>query len=293
MEGYQTIDILINGVLALIMFGLGLSLTFQDFVLVLVRPKAIITGLSTQIFIIPLIAFGISLVSGLSPAHQVGIVLVSTCASGASSNLITHMVRGDVALAISMTTLNSIITLITLPFVVSMALILFMGEATRITLPIAATMLQIFLVAIVPASAGILVRRISMRFATAMERPLKFILPLILFTVFGFLVFLDKDQGGSGITVKETFRLFPFMLLLNVLAMVAGYYIAKLMRLNFQTQYTIAIEVGLHNTVLALLVAGTILKSPEMEQPALVYGMFTFLSAVLFVVAFKGRKTFE
>jgi BASS family bile acid:Na+ symporter len=203
------------------------------------------------------------------------------------------MVRGDVALAISMTTMNSIITLITLPFVVSMALILFMGETTRITLPIAATMLQIFVVAIVPASAGILVRRISMRFATAMERPLKFIMPLILFTVFGFLVFLDKDQGGSGITVKETFRLFPFMLLLNALAMVAGFYIAKVMRLNFQTQYTIAIEVGLHNTVLALLVAGTILKSPEMEQPALVYGMFTFLSAVLFVVVFKGRKTFE
>jgi BASS family bile acid:Na+ symporter len=293
MEGYQTIDILINGVLALIMFGLGLSLTIQDFVRVLILPKAIITGLATQIFIIPLIAFVIALLSGLSPEHQVGIVLVSTCASGASSNLITHMVRGDVALAISMTTLNSIITLITLPFVVSMALILFMGETTRITLPIAATMLQIFVVAIVPASAGILVRRISMRFATAMERPLKFIMPLILFTVFGFLVFLDKDQGGSGITVKETFRLFPFMLLLNALAMVAGFYIAKVMRLNFQTQYTIAIEVGLHNTVLALLVAGTILKSPEMEQPALVYGMFTFLSAVLFVVVFKGRKTFE
>lgn len=293
MEGYQTIDILINGVLALIMFGLGLSLTIQDFVRVLILPKAIITGLATQIFIIPLIAFGIALLSGLSPEHQVGIVLVSTCASGASSNLITHMVRGDVALAISMTTLNSIITLLTLPFVVSMALILFMGESTRITLPIAATMLQIFVVAIIPASAGILVRRINMRFATAMERPLKFILPLILFTVFGFLVFLDKDQGGSGITVKETFRLFPFMLLLNALAMVAGFYIAKVMRLNFQTQYTIAIEVGLHNTVLALLVAGTILKSPEMEQPALVYGMFTFLSAVLFVVVFKGRKTFE
>src|SRR5512133_2785549 len=112
MEGLHVIDILINIVLAIIMFGLGLSLTIHDFKEVLVHPKAIITGLSTQIFIIPLIAFVISLISGLSPEHQVGIVLVSTCASGASSNLITHMVRGDVALAISMTTLNSIITLL-------------------------------------------------------------------------------------------------------------------------------------------------------------------------------------
>jgi bile acid:Na+ symporter, BASS family len=292
MADYHYIDILVNAVLAVIMFGLGLSLTLRDFAVILIRPKAIITGLSTQIFIIPLIAFGIALFSGLSPEMRVGLVLVSTCASGAASNLVTHLVRGDVALAVSITTLNSIITLVTLPLIVTFALFIFMGETTRINLPIAETMLQIFLVAILPASLGVLARRISKRFATVTERPLKFILPAILFAVFGLKVFGAEDDGGSGITVAETLHIFPYVLLLNVLAMVAGYYISKMMRLSWQAQYTIAIEVGLHNTVLALLVAGTILQSHEMEQPALVYGMFTFLSAFLFVLAVKGRKVF-
>jgi BASS family bile acid:Na+ symporter len=220
-------------------------------------------------------------------------VLVSTCASGASSNLITHLVKGDVALAISMTTLNSFITLVTLPLVVNLALIVFLGEATKISLPVGDTMLQIFIVAILPAAAGVFVRRLSVSFANAVERPLKFILPALLFIVFGMKIFLDKESGGSGITAAQTLDIFPYVLMLNVLAMVAGYFIAKAVRLSFPVQYTIAIEVGLHNTVLALLVAGTILKSHEMEQPALVYGMFTFVSAILFVLAVKGKKTFE
>jgi BASS family bile acid:Na+ symporter len=293
MAGYHYIDILVNAVLALIMFGLGLSLTFQDFKHILIRPKAIITGLSVQLFLVPLIAYGIAVVSGLSPEQKVGIVLVSICASGASSNLVTHMVRGDVALAISMTTLNSLITLLTVPVIVSITLVLFLEEKTHIRLPIAETMLQIFMVAILPASAGVFVRRIRVRFADSMEKPLRIILPVILFLVFGLKIFGEKSQGGSGITFSDTLTIFPYVLLLNVLAMSAGYFVSKLMRLDFQKQYTIAIEVGLHNTVLALLIAGTILKSPEMEQPALVYGMFTFLSAVLFVLVIKGKRTFK
>jgi BASS family bile acid:Na+ symporter len=101
---YHFVDILVNAVLAFIMFGLGLSFTLQDFKLVLISPKPIITGLSIQIFIIPFIAYIIAVISCLSPEQKVGIVLVSTCASGASSNLITHLVRGNVPLAISMTT---------------------------------------------------------------------------------------------------------------------------------------------------------------------------------------------
>jgi len=287
------IDILVNAVLALIMFGIGLSLTIGDFLQVLVRPRAIVTALSTQIIVLPLIAFGISFLSGMTPEQKVGLVLVSTCASGASSNLITHLVKGDVALAISMTTLNSFITLVTLPLVVNLALIVFLGEATKISLPVGDTMLQIFIVAILPAAAGVFVRRLSVSFANAVERPLKFILPALLFIVFGMKIFLDKESGGSGITAAQTLDIFPYVLMLNVLAMVAGYFIAKAVRLSFPVQYTIAIEVGLHNTVLALLVAGTILKSHEMEQPALVYGMFTFVSAILFVLAVKGKKTFE
>jgi BASS family bile acid:Na+ symporter len=293
MIDYNLADILVNVVLAIIMLGVGLSLTLNDFKQILLFPKSIITGLSIQIFLIPVIAFVIAYFSNMSAEQKVGIVLVSTCASGASSNLITHLVRGNVALAISMTSLNSIITIVTLPVIVSIALYFFLEIDTKIILPIGETIIQIFLVTILPAIIGITIRRLHTRIAIILEKPLKVILPLILFLVFAIKIFAGKNQGGSGITFSESINILPYVFLLNVLAMTVGYYIAKLVKLEYRNQYTIAIEVGLHNTALALLVAGTILKSPEMEMPALVYSMFTFFTAILFVYVVKGKQIFK
>jgi len=277
-------------VLAIIMLGVGLSLTVNDFKNILVFPKAIITGLSIQIIIIPIIAFIIASFSNISPEQKVGIVLVSTCASGASSNLITHLVKGNVALSISMTTINSFLTLVTLPFIVNIALNFYLHASTEISLPYFHTIVQIFMVTLVPASIGVIIRRLSLKFSQSMEQPLKIVLPIILFGVFAIKFLAAKKYGGSGITSHELLVLFPYMLLLNVLAMLTGYLIAKLIGLQFRNQFTIAIEVGLHNTALALLVAGTIIRSSEMEKPALVYAIFTIFSALLFVFAIKGKN---
>jgi BASS family bile acid:Na+ symporter len=293
MADYHYIDLLVNAVLSIIMFGLGLSLTLHDFKQILINPKAILTCLSVQVFVIPVIACFIAMLSGLNSEQEVGIVLISVCASGASSNLITHLVKGNVALAISMTTINSFITLLTLPFVVSISIYLFLGTESHIILPVTKTILEIFMVTIFPASLGLFIRRIRERFALGMEKPLKIILPLLLGLVFAFKIFGGKNQGGSGITFSEMLNIFPWVLLLNVLAMTIGYFISKLMKLSYRNQYTISIEVGLHNTALALLVAGSILKSAEMQKPALVYAMFTFFSAFLFVFVIKGKSIFR
>jgi len=290
MSDINLVDILINSVLAIIMLGVGLSLTLKDFKNILIFPKPLIIGLCTQIGIIPFIAFIIASFSNVSYEQKVGIVLVATCASGASSNLITHMVKGNVALAISMTTVNSFITLATLPFIVNIALNYFLQTTTVIKLPYLETILQIFMVTLVPASIGLLIRRLSLNFAQKMDKPLKIILPILLFGVFTIKFLASKKHGGSGITAHEMLVLFPSMLLLNVLAMLAGYLVAKIFKLEYKNQYTIAIEVGLHNTALALLVAGTILRSSEMEKPALVYAIFTIFSALLFVFAIKGKN---
>jgi BASS family bile acid:Na+ symporter len=290
LTGFSLVDILINSVLAIIMLGVGLSLTFNDFKNILIYPKSIITGLATQILLIPAIAFGIASIFDVSPEQKVGIVLVSTCASGASSNLITHMVKGNVALAISMTSINSFLTLVTLPFTVNIALIFFLHSNTTIELPYFETILQIFMVTIIPATLGVLIRRINVRFADVMEKPLKIILPTLLFCVFTIKFLASKEHGGTGITSHELITLFPPMLILNVLAMSAGYFVAKMTKLNFKDQFTISIEVGLHNTALALVVAGTIIRSSDMEKPALVYAMFTIFSALLFIYVIKGKK---
>lgn len=286
-EGYLWIDVLINIVLGVIMLGIGLSLTLKDFRNIFVNPVSLVAALVIQLVILPLIAAGIAAVSGFSPAMKVGVVVVSLCASGASSNLITHLFRGNVALAISMTTINSLLTLFTIPLMVNLAMNIFMGMEREVQIPVPETILQIFLVTILPATAGILFRAWKERLAKSLERPLKFILPGLLAVVFTVKIFFGESSGGTGISPQETLMILPWMLLLNILAMAAGFFGARLIRRPFADQYTISIEVGLHNTALALLISGTILRMPEMEKPAVVYAMFSFFTAIAFVAFFR------
>lgn len=284
---YSVIDILISLVLALIMMGIGLSLILTDFKKIFNQPRALILALSVQLFIIPVIAFVIAAISELNAAEKVGVVIVSLCASGASSNLLTHLFKGNVALAISMTTLNSFITLFSIPLLSNLTLYLFMGVDKEIHLPVLEAILQIFIITIIPAAIGVYFRRIHENAALNLEKPLKYILTLLLALVFTIKIFFGEKSGGTGISLTETLHIIPYMLLLNFMAMVSGLLIAKYGKLNFKDQFTISIEVGLHNTTLALLIAGTILKSPEMEKPAVVYAMFSFFTAVLFVFLVK------
>lgn len=189
-----------------------------------------------------------------------------------------------------MTSLNSFLTLVTLPFIVNLALNIFLHSETTIDLPYLETIVQIFMVTIFPATLGVIIRRINLNFAEKMEKPLKIILPILLLSVFTIKFLAPEANGGTGITKRELFTLFPPMLILNILAMTSGYFIAKMLKLDFKNQYTLAIEVGLHNTALALVVAGTIIRSSEMEMPALVYAMFTIFSALLFIYILKGNK---
>ncbi len=287
MGSYSYIDILINVVLAIIMLGIGLSLTMGDFKNIFLHPRSLFTALGIQVFIVPAIAFTIARLSPLSDEMRVGLVIVSVCASGASSNLITHLFKGNVALAISMTTINSFITLLSVPLIVNLALIVFLGKQQQIALPFWETVFQIFIVTILPASLGVLIRHNKERFAKALEKPLKFVLPLLLGTVFSIKIFLGESSGGTGISLDETLYIFGPMIALNLLAMSAGFFGGKLMHIPFSDQFTISIEVGLHNTALALLISGSILQNNNMEKPAVVYAMFSFFSAILFVLLIK------
>jgi bile acid:Na+ symporter, BASS family len=287
MGDYSYIDILINAVLAIIMLGIGLSLTMKDFRNIFIHPRSLLTALGAQLLVIPAVAFAIAAFSGLPAPMKVGMVIVSVCASGASSNLISHLLKGNVALAISMTTINSLITLVSVPLMVNLALITFLGVQKEISLPFWETVFQIFIVTVLPAFLGILIRRYRPVLALRLEKPLKFILPTLLATVFTIKVFLGESSGGTGISLNETLYLFPPLVILNVLAMTAGFLSGRIMRIPFQDQYTIPVEVGLHNTALALLISGTILQNAEMEKPAVVYAMFSFFTAILFVLAIK------
>jgi len=285
--GYNYIDVAINVVLMLIMLGIGLSLTIKDFKNIFVHPKSLALALTVQLFIVPLVAFGVGYVANVPAEAKVGIVIIALCASGASSNLITHLFEGNVALAISMTTINSFITLVSIPLYANLALNVFLGFHTEIQLPVWETILQIFMITIIPAGMGVYIRHQKETIAKSLERPLKFILPAMLGFIFTVKIFVGEASGGTGITLAETLQLLPYLLLLNFLAMALGFFVARINKLPFADQYTISIEVGLHNTALALLISGTILNITAMEKPAIVYAMFSFFTAVIFVLAVK------
>ena len=278
---------MINLVLALIMLGIGLSLTVNDFKNLFVHPKPLFLALGIQLFLVPTAAFIIASLSGLPDETKVGIVIVSLCASGASSNLVTHLFKGNVALAISMTTINSFITLVSIPVMTNLALYIFLGVAREIHLSVPITILQIFIITLIPAAIGVFIRSKTGEWAVKLEKPVKVILVLMLGFIFTVKIFFGENFGGTGITLKETLNLLPFMLLLNFTAMMLGFYIARVLKLDFKNQFTISIEVGLHNTALALLISGAILNSPDMEKPAVVYAMFSFFTAIIFVLFIK------
>lgn len=266
--------------LAIITLGMGLSISHSDFKRVFFRPRAVIIGICCQILLLPLIAFGIAMLTNIDPYFKVGLIIIAACPGGATSNLVTYLLNGNVALSISMTAMNSIITLISIPVNVSLALMVFLHTEAEVRLDVWDTILQVFLLTIVPAYIGVTIRHRKSAFAKRLNRPLKVILPLLLLTVYLGVLFID--QGSKTATPRDFFNLMPYALLLNALAMFMGWQIAYLTKLKRVDRFTIAIEVGLQNSALAIFVASTLLDNREMALVAVVYGSFTFFSTALF-----------
>src|SRR5210317_1565548 len=151
--------------LAIITLGMGLSLTDKDFRNIFVQPKAVITGLLCQMILLPLIAFLIARAIDIDPIFKVGLMIIAACPGGATSNLITYLLRGNVALSISMTALNSMITLITIPLIVHFSLETFIQEDSPIELKVGETILKVFLITVVPAFLGTRIRKNYPEFA--------------------------------------------------------------------------------------------------------------------------------
>ncbi len=296
------INILLNAVLALIMFGLGLSLRKIDFQHLIEQPKVLAIGLSTQMILLPLLAVLLVSLVEMSAAFKVGILILSVCPGGVTSNLVSYFAKGNVALSVSLTVSNAIITLFTIPVLVNLFLDLFFnsGGATSIELPFLDTVFSIFMVTILPASLGMLVRYRVGRKIAKIQKAVNIIFPILLLMVFGIKFLAGKPAGGTAISTSEIWALTPIVIALNAGAFALGHIMAWIFKMSFRNATTIAIEIGLHNTALALLVAGDILGNPEMEKPALVYALYSFLITYGLSIAFvkwrllrlKHRKQF-
>lgn len=286
-----SVNIILNVVLGMIMFGLGLSLTIKDFKKLFSEPRALAIGLFSQMILLPMVAFLLARYSGLSAELQIGIMILSFCPGGITSNLISYFVKGNVALAISLTVCNALFSLFTIPLLVNISLKYFMDKSQIIVLPFWNTMFEIFIVTILPALAGILVSTIKEGFAKKTEKILNIILPVLLLMVFGFKFLASTDSGGANISKSDILNLAPVVIILNVGSMILGFIMGSFSKLNVKNRITISVEVGLHNTALALLIAGEKLQNHVMEKPALVYALFSFI--ITFVVAWLLMKFFD
>jgi bile acid:Na+ symporter, BASS family len=281
------IDFLVSAVLATIMFGVGLSINLKDLRNILHSPKPFWLGLFSQMILLPVIAFTVIYFTDMPPALKVGFIILAACPGGTTSGFITVLYRGNVALSVTLTTINSILTLFTIPLLVNLALTIYLGRHSPFNLPFLETFLQIFFVTLLPAAAGVFLRHRYDRLADKIQKPVKTAMIILFAGVYSLIAFADESKGGSGIRIAEAIEIFPYALLINLLGFIAGLGMGVIGRTGLRSSFTMGIEVALQNTTLALLVAGTILQSDEMVKPALVYALFSFWTALIYGIVVK------
>jgi BASS family bile acid:Na+ symporter len=281
------IDLLVSAVLATIMFGVGLSINFNDLRQIYRSPKAFVLGLISQMILLPLIVFLIVGFTDLPPVVKVGFIILSACPGGTTSGFVTVLFRGNVALSVSLITVNSLLTLVTIPLLVNIALTVFTGRHSPFELPLIQTFLQIFFVTLLPAFSGVLLRYYREKIADKIQKPVRTAMIILFAGVYTLIAFADESKGGSGITFADLWSILPYAVIINLAGFAAGMAMGLFGKTGIRTSWTIGVEVALQNTTLALLVAGTLIHSNEMVKPALVYALFSFWTALLYGIVVK------
>jgi len=260
--------------LAVIMFGMGLSLVTGDFTRLFTYPKAVLVGLCNQLLFLPLIGFAIVVLFDLNPSMAIGVMILSVCPGGPTSNLITQVSRGNIGLSVTLTALASLITVFTIPILLSKAIAYFTGDTdVIIQLPILETMLQILVITVIPISIGMMIRKRREAFALRMEKPMRTASTVLFVVIFLIIVIANIDNLTQA--MKEVGL--P-TLLLNLSTMGLGYLSAKLFGITGKSQISITIESGIQNGTLAFVIATTILNNLEMGFPTGAYSIWMFIT---------------
>ncbi|MCH1781379.1 MULTISPECIES: bile acid:sodium symporter family protein [Psychrobacter] len=288
MENLEIVT-LVNSVviplcLFLIMMGMGMTLITNDFKRVLKYPKAVSIGLLNQLILLPIIGFALANIMPLRPEYAVGVMLLVLCPGGTTSNLFTFLAKGDVALSVTMTAIASVVTVFSIPVVLSFSLIHFMGAGSEFQLPIIKTMISLFVITILPISIGMLIKRFAPRVADSSQVIVsRFGVTFLTFLVV-FLSYVQRD-----IIVEALIATGPVSLLLNLSTMALGYYSSKWLGLNLAQRTSITMEVGLQNSTLSIFMALTLLSNYDMSMTPAIYTLVMFLTAGILVRVFSSK----
>ncbi|MFC7303661.1 bile acid:sodium symporter family protein [Streptomyces monticola] len=268
---------LVPAVLAAIMFGLGLSLTVGDFRRVVEHRRTVAAALGCQLLLLPAVCFGLVELFGLAAAPAVGMLLLAASPGGTMANVYSHLFGGDVALNITLTAVNSILAVVTLPIVVNLAVAHFdpAGDGGEVGLQFGKTT-QVFAIVLVPVALGMVVRARRRRFAERAERPVKVLCLVLLAGIVLAALFAErKNAGGYLVEVG------PVAVVFSVLSLATGYYAARLVRAGHAQAVAACMEIGMHNTSLSLTIAlsPSLLDSTEMAVPSAVYAILMYFTA--------------
>lgn len=268
--------------LAIIMGALGLSLTLADFKRVLVVPKGVAIGMANLLAISPLLGFAVAEIYGLEPALAVGLVLMAAAPGGTMAALLTHLARGETALSVTMTALSSVLTVVTMPFYFGLAINHFdAGLASDVSM--LGVVARVFAITIIPLSIGMYVRARRTGWVVAHEPRIKKV-TLIVFV----LVVIGAVVSEIGIIAEHFAELALATLTLNVAAMSLAFAVARVAGLDRRQTTAIALELGVHNSTLAIAVATSV--ATVLATPAAVYSVFMFVTAGAFARLMWARN---
>jgi len=270
--------------LALIMLTLGMGLTLQDFTRVAKQPKDFFIGLICQLIFLPIIAFILVIALNTPTKLAVGLMIIAAAPGGVTSNALTKFANGDVALSISLTAIISLLSIITVPFIIFKSLSLLDTSASTNQISMTGISIKMFLVVTLPVILGMIIRKLATNFISSKEKIIQTI-SLILFLIVLF-----------GAIIQERSNIIPYMMkagtvtfLLNIIMMIIGFYAAKIFATGIEQRRCISLECGLQNGTLAIFVATQIFNDVAYIIPAAIYSLIMFVTSIIFV--FLVKKT--
>jgi BASS family bile acid:Na+ symporter len=283
VQGDIVSGLLLPLILAFIMFSLGLGLTPADFRRIFSQPRALLVGVVCHFVLLPLACYLLLTLFGMGGVFAVGFMILAACPTGSTSNLLTYLARGDVALALSFTAVASVLTIFTLPIIVTWALGHYLGAARAVDVPVGLMMGQVALVLGVPVSLGMLARQRFSVWALRFE-PRATRVATLLFILIVVLAVLK-----NWALLRDNFAtLAPFAVLLNVSMLCVGFAVAWAARLSRSQSVTLGIETAVQNAALSLVIASSVLKDDAMAIPGALYGVLMYAGGLLF--AFIMRR---
>ena len=271
-------DIFLPLALAFIMFALGLGLTGSDFLRVLKQPKDFFVGTVSQVILLPIIAFVLVKLWPISPELAVGVMIIAAAPGGVTSNILTSFAKGDVALSISLTAIISLLSVITIPFIVVLSLSLLGVENISKDISLVSMALNMFLIVTVPVILGMLFRKFASNAAIKFESVAKKVSAVLFVIVLLGAILAEKENIVSYFAQAGLITL-----ILNVVMMIVAFYVAQIIGTGIAQKKCIAIECGLQNGTLAIFVATTLFGGGMYVIPAATYSLIMFLTSLVFV----------